>query len=726
MSLWSDVGSFVEKGVHEAELFGEGVISGAVLNPINKVEHVVNDVAGTHLPDLCFSNQKEVDHSFAGEAGNIAGTVLNPTSAAADLLAANHTVSHQVELFGEGVVTGAILNPINGVEQIVNHVAGTNLPPIEFTNQNEVNHSIAGQLGMATGMVADVVLTDGVAAPLMGVEAGSVASLAVTGAIQGGIFTPSDDTKTGGSFFLDRVENAGIQAATFATMGGVASRLSGLTGGFASTLPSRALASALTNGVGGAAAGVVSAEGNALKHGQFATVDELAGSVGRNALFGAGFGAASSVLGAVTSGRVVDRVNPSGDREAEVDPKVPLPPPPPHDSNTAPQPAPDGGANPNAESNDAAVVRSESNEVGIDDAAAALDSHRPATISIDSTQGRDEATELYNLMDQRLDHYTFVKTIYQADAVPVTDPGGIHVSTREQAIIAQQDIPLANGEILKAGSVLPNGTVYDGTTLRSAEPNSTLLKVYDQLLSTDSSRLTLTMDVTVDGTVIKAGTELPVGVNYEAATGLLRSTTASEFNITVPGEAGSAAQNVSVKNAKMLVPPDAITGGQPVGDVDLLNGTPADTATVRGGQTADGPTETEHNSIIVRHTRGIRGEEILDTYPVSPKDLAKFWKELPSGAYETNAVPRDGVVVPDNITIESKTPYGPVTINPGYIFRADGFGVSPKDLLETWNGYTNEAAYNFLMQRLQGAGLENSAFADLLKQQRQTVLAKQQ
>jgi hypothetical protein len=30
------------------------------------------------------------------------------------------------------------------------------------------------------------------------------------------------------------------------------------------------------------------------------------------------------------------------------------------------------------------------------------------------------------------------------------------------------------------------------------------------------------------------------------------------------------------------------------------------------------------------------------------------------------------------------------------------------------------------MQRLQGAGLENSAFADLLKQQRQTVLAKQQ
>src|ERR1700730_18435042 len=80
------------------------------------------------------------------------------TSASNELSNEAHTlmkgaeiVGHQAELFGEGVVTGALLNPINGVEQLVNHVAGTNLPPLEFTNQDEVNHSIAGKIGMVAG-----------------------------------------------------------------------------------------------------------------------------------------------------------------------------------------------------------------------------------------------------------------------------------------------------------------------------------------------------------------------------------------------------------------------------------------------------------------------------------------------------------------------------------------------------------------------------------------------
>ncbi len=225
--------------------------------------------------------------------------------------------AHQVQLFGEGVLTGAILNPINGVEQIINNVAGTHLPPLELTNQEEVNHSIAGKIGIVGGTILDFVLTDGAAGAVMGVEAGSVASLAVAGAVQGGILTPSDSGKTGGAFFIDRIENAAIDAATFATMGGIAGKL-GSAYQPGAALGTRMLESATINGIGGAAGGVVNSEGTAiLKEGRLATEAELRSAVLQGGAMGAGFGAGTVALEAAV-GAARGPVKPGDDIRARL------------------------------------------------------------------------------------------------------------------------------------------------------------------------------------------------------------------------------------------------------------------------------------------------------------------------------------------------------------------------------------------------------------------------
>ncbi len=243
----------------------------------NEVSHVASGVVHG-VEDVAVS----AAHEFVREANTLYSVVKE--------------VDHQAMLLGEGVVTGALLNPINGIEQIVNNVAGTHLPPLEFSNQDEVNHSIAGKVGIVGGTIAAFVLTDGAAGAALGVEAGSIASLAVAGAVQGGILTPSDSTKTGGAFFLDRIENAAIDAASFAAMGGVAGKLGALYEPGAA-LTTRMAESAFINGVGGGVGGLVTAESTAvLKEGRLANTDELVDAVGHGTVFGAGFGAGTVAL----------------------------------------------------------------------------------------------------------------------------------------------------------------------------------------------------------------------------------------------------------------------------------------------------------------------------------------------------------------------------------------------------------------------------------------------
>ncbi len=235
---------------------------------------------------------KDVANDVVDGAEYVAAGAANKLMAEVnDIYDGAKTVAHQAELLGKGVVTGVVLNPINGIGQIVNNIAGTELPPLEFTNQAEVNDSIAGKVGIVAGTIGTFVLTSGAASALIGLEAGGLASLTIAGAVQGGIFTPSDKSKTGGAFFMDRAENAAIEAVSMAVMGGVAGRLGHLYDP-AAGLGTRMVQSATINGIGGGVGGLVTSETTAvLKEGRLATGGEVVLSVAQGTIFGAGFGA---------------------------------------------------------------------------------------------------------------------------------------------------------------------------------------------------------------------------------------------------------------------------------------------------------------------------------------------------------------------------------------------------------------------------------------------------
>jgi HPt (histidine-containing phosphotransfer) domain-containing protein len=264
MSLWHDVSNAGESAV---QFLGQAAT--AASNELSSEAHTLLKAAAS-------IGKAEVKFAAAAE---------QKLEHAADV------VAHQTELFGEGVVTGAVLNPINGVDQLINHIAGTHLPPLEFSNQEEVNHSIAGKIGTFAGTAAQFILTDGALGAVSGIEAGSAAALAINGAIQGGILTPSDNTKTGGNFFVDRLENAAIDAASFAAMGGVAGKVADAFGDAGSGVLKNVIKNATSNAYGGLVGGLISAEGKALKDGKLATGKELLEQVGAGMAFGATFGA---------------------------------------------------------------------------------------------------------------------------------------------------------------------------------------------------------------------------------------------------------------------------------------------------------------------------------------------------------------------------------------------------------------------------------------------------
>lgn len=266
MSLWGDITHAASSVVHDAESVvktGENVVKDAA----NKLSSEAQDV---------FKFGSKFVKDVAKDA---------------------EVVGHQAMLFGEGVVTGAILNPINGVEQLVNHVGGFHLPPLEFSNQEEVDKSWAGRIGAVAGTAVDFIATDGAVSGLAGIEAGSALSLGITGAVEGGILTPTS-SKAGGNFLLDRLESAGIDGATFAVTGGVAGALSGAAGDAATaSLTGRVVTNGLSTAVGGGAGGVVSAEATSLiNQGKFASESDLVHQVSTNALLGGLIGAGGTAF----------------------------------------------------------------------------------------------------------------------------------------------------------------------------------------------------------------------------------------------------------------------------------------------------------------------------------------------------------------------------------------------------------------------------------------------
>lgn len=200
-------------------------------------------------------------------------------------------------LFAEGAVTGAVFNPINGVEQLVNKATDAHLPPLEFTNQEKVNDSWAGKAGKFGGAIVSFVATEGSVSAVSGFSRGGVASLSATGVIQGGLLSRSDDKREGMDFVEDRLHNAAIDAATCATFGGVSKKLAPIYDGYGKPLVERIKLVATRDGISGAAGGVVHAGTSAiLKEHRFPTSYELFVSAAGNAVFGMAVGAVAEPL----------------------------------------------------------------------------------------------------------------------------------------------------------------------------------------------------------------------------------------------------------------------------------------------------------------------------------------------------------------------------------------------------------------------------------------------
>jgi len=302
MELWNDITYIANK------------IEDTAAGAVKGVEHAAEHVA--HAASTVLSNE-------AHAAMKLGSTALHDVSAvgsavlgtgkevAKDYLKANEWVDHQALLFGEGVVTGAILNPVNAIDQIVNHVTGWKLPELALTNQAEVNDSWAGKIGIVGGTIVDFVATDGAVSGVLGLEAGGMASLAITGAVQGGILTPSKSGESGGHFVLDRLKAAAVDSVTFATMAGVAGAVAGAAGGGSAiaaeatesavtqttSVASRVLTQSASNAVGGGVSGIVQAEGNSLLNkGKLASSTDLAQEVVTSTAFGGAFGALSGLV----------------------------------------------------------------------------------------------------------------------------------------------------------------------------------------------------------------------------------------------------------------------------------------------------------------------------------------------------------------------------------------------------------------------------------------------
>lgn len=200
--------------------------------------------------------------------------------------------AHETKMLGEGAVKGALLNPLNGVGQLINKTTGCQLPKLELSNDKEVSESWSGKAGEVAGSILGFIATDGAVAAVGGIKAGTAMSMAITGAIEGGVMRTSDSKKEGLDFVADRLKHAGVESATLATMGGVVGRLASTFEAASPWFIERAAESAMKYGIGGAAGGFVNAEASAiLDKGRLATQAELEKSVFLHAAFGFGMGA---------------------------------------------------------------------------------------------------------------------------------------------------------------------------------------------------------------------------------------------------------------------------------------------------------------------------------------------------------------------------------------------------------------------------------------------------
>lgn len=192
----------------QAEDKGEGRDSGHGL--LGKITHTAETTvkaaaSGIHKAEDGLSNAVQSAEKGTGKLVHKAEEDVMPVVSAAN---------KQVALFDEGLAKGAVFDPINGATELINHVAHTHISQLRFPNQKDVDNSIAAKIGEYTGITADAiavsVATGGVADAVGLTGAGALALSCGTGAVMGGVFTPTGDD--GKHFWENRLVNAGIGA----------------------------------------------------------------------------------------------------------------------------------------------------------------------------------------------------------------------------------------------------------------------------------------------------------------------------------------------------------------------------------------------------------------------------------------------------------------------------------------------------------------------------------
>ncbi|HEY9712500.1 MAG TPA: hypothetical protein V6C72_03460, partial [Chroococcales cyanobacterium] len=223
--------------------------------------------------------------------------------------------------FAGSFADSAFVKPLDGAAQLL-HLP--EIPTISGSDQpgSAAKSSVASEVGSALGMVVPYfVLSKGVDFALGGAAAGeaaesvmtansialksSIARAGLTGAIYGGIFTPTE----GGSLtdtLKQRLTNTALDGSTFALFSGASTALGNSSflskigtqgaGGIAKDMA--------VNAVAGLPAGLWSAEAGSLATtGHTASLQDAASAAGQYALFGGAFAGLSRGTGFLKSAR---------------------------------------------------------------------------------------------------------------------------------------------------------------------------------------------------------------------------------------------------------------------------------------------------------------------------------------------------------------------------------------------------------------------------------------
>ncbi len=207
-------------------------------------------------------------------------------------------VTEGVADFGKELVQSAVANPWNALVQIADKIPGAKLA--EMHMPAAVHKDSAGAMaGALCGFVIDFAIvalaTKGLCKPVFAAtgigEASTLARAATTslaGGLYGGVFTPS---QSGHNLFTSRLQQAGVQAGTFAAM---SLATSALGGGYKGSLALRMEDNAIGGAIGGGTNAI-------LNHGlidhRWASGGEIVRQAGSFAAFGAAFAAADYALG---------------------------------------------------------------------------------------------------------------------------------------------------------------------------------------------------------------------------------------------------------------------------------------------------------------------------------------------------------------------------------------------------------------------------------------------